>query len=952
MFDNYNKLLKQSVDLSDVKDDGERKRRRKNPPNNSVGEEITNDNSVIEILDSSSEEDDFDSDEFEDVDINAQPADESDVVNESEDFHSVGFTDQDFEDAHNAKDDVITIKLNNSTEEVKVNKKKHLIISKEERHKRIMIHKFCVVSMLIHGQYRNSWCNNRDLQKVLSKVVSKEIRLLLEPKVNDSQTNLTKSRKFLDGLRKLMYMYSSKLRITHQGLLYKDWGELGKYQPRKLKDVSLTKFKELIKSHRGSRDIAAQGFVSLLRALKLNARLVFSLQPPDFTSISVAREPGEQDRNKISTPSTHAKKESNFTKLLSSKSKILQSTRFGKQSNPKEEDTTFIDSEYPVFWAEVWDKYSKKWISIDAVSLKTIEQVPMRRRSKFQPALNDPRNQLTYVIAYDKFGGVRDVTRRYAQFFNAKTSRKRIDYRNQEDKTWYNTVLRSLNKLNRRDSSNMIDALEAKEFHDRDLCEGMPNNMTDFHNHPIYALKSQLKQNEVVFPDNDTSVCGYFRPKTSGKSNKGQSVIPVIKRSNIYSLKSARAWYMRGRVIKPGEQPLRVKSRSKKEESDILDYDTEDQDVRLYADFQTKLYIPPPIEGGKVPKNAYGNIDIYTPSMIPENGYLIQSSDFSMKVAEYAAKLIGIDYAKAIVSFQFGKARKSFSHSAKPTEGGIVIDSQFKDALVEVMESIKEEEQEYERLQLKLQSLKLWKFFLTNLRISRRLDSTHGLIEDTATTNAKDAYVKNQRESHSITQNSGKYAKDIIEVPDEVGSKSSEYSEWASSDNERGNGAYPGVKGQSSDAASAHDVANESETSDSDVDMAGGFFAEDEPDPEEPAFAPSETLHSETESHNESSKSPDYEEIQEEVNVDDYPPVHKDSASDSDTSSRKAYSSDERAAATSKVPEKKFDQSNHETVNRTDADISSLSEASGPPSGESDHVGSYESFEFQYSDSE
>ncbi|CCE82833.1 Piso0_002583 [Millerozyma farinosa CBS 7064] len=939
MFDNYNKLLKQSVDLSNVKDDGERKKRRKNPPNNSLPDEITNDSSVIEIIDSSSEEDNFDSDEFEDVDINAQPVDELDVVNESEDFHSVAFTDQDLEDVQNAEDDILTIKLNNSTEEVKVNKKKNLIISKEERQKRIMIHKFCVVSMLIHGQYRNSWCNNRDLQKVLSKGISKEIRLLLEPKVNEGQTNLTKSRKFLDGLRKLMYMYSSKLRITHQGLLYKDWSELGKYQPKKLKDVNLAKFKELIRSHRSSRDIAAQGFVSLLRALKLNARLVFSLQPPDFTSISMAREPEGHDRNKINAPSTHVKKESNFSKLLSSKSKILQSTRFGKQSNPKEENTTFIDSEYPVFWAEVWDKYSRKWISIDAVSLKTIEQVPMRRRSKFQPPLNDPRNQLTYVIAYDKFGGVRDVTRRYAQFYNAKTSRKRIDYRSEEDKIWYNVIIRSMNKLNRQDSSNSIDALEAKEFHDRDLCEGMPNNMIDFHNHPIYALKSQLKQKEVVFPDSDTSVCGYFRPKNSGKSNKGQSVIPVIKRSNIYSLKSARAWYMRGRVIKPGEQPLRVKNRSKKEESDTLNFDTEDQDVRLYADFQTKLYIPPPIEGGKVPKNAYGNIDIYTPSMIPENGYLIESSRFSMKIAEYAAKLIEIDYAKAVVSFQFGKARKSFSHLAKPMEGGIVIDSQYKDALVEVMESIKEEEQEYERSQLKLSSLKLWKFFLTNLRISRRLDSTHGLIEDTPTTDIKDAYIRNERESHSVTRNSGKYAKDIPE-----------YSERVSSDNERVNCADPEIHDQSSNDASNHVGADESETTDSGVDMAGGFFAEDDPDPEEAAFSPIEARHSWTQ--NERIKSPEYEVSQEEVNVDDFSSVYKDNASDSDTSSRKAYSSNERAAATSKVPEKKFDQSSCETFNRADEDISSLSEASGPHNGESDYVGSYESFDFQYSDSE
>lgn len=951
MLDNYNKLLKQSVDLSYVKDDNQRKKRKKNPPNNSAGEEITNGNSVIEIIGSSSEEDDFDSEEFEDVDINAQPVDEH-VANESEEFHLVGFTDQDLKDAHNVKDDLLTIKLNNFTDEVKITKKKSSVVSKEERHRRIIVHKLCLVSMLMHGQYRNSWCNNRDLQKVLQKVVSKEIRMLLEPKANDSQTDLTKSRRFLDGLRKLMYVYSSKLQITHQGLLYKDWGELGKYQPRKLRDVNFTKFKELIKSHRGSRDIAAQGFVILLRSLKLNARLVFSLQPPDFTLISMARGIGEQHRNRFNSPSVHEKEEVNSSKLLSSRSRILQSTRFGKQSNQKEGNITFIDSEYPIFWAEVWDRYSKRWISIDAVSLKTIEQVPMRRRSKFQPALNEPRNQLTYVIAYDKFGGIRDVTRRYAQFYNAKTSKKRIDNRSEEDKTWYNSILRAMNKLNRRrDSNNMKDVLEAKEFHDRDLCEGMPNNMSDFHNHPIYALKSQLKQNEIVYPDNDTSVCGYFRPKTSGKSNNKQNVIPVIKRSNIYSLKSARAWYMVGRVIKPGEQPLRVKSRSKKQESDIIHSDTEDQDVRLYADFQTKLYIPPPIEDGKVPKNAYGNIDIYTPSMIPENGCLIQSSDFSMKVAEYAAKLIGIDYAKAIVSFQFGKAKKSFSHSAKPTEGGIVIDAQYKDALIEVMESIKEEEQEYERLQLKLQSLRLWKFFLSNLRISRRLDSTHGLIEDTATTSAKDAYVRNEKKPHSITQSSGKYA-EIVGISDEVGPKLPEYSDWASSENERGNGVYPGVKGQPSNHALDHDGHNESDTSDSDVDMAGGFFAESDPDPEEPEHAPMETLGFETEKHYESSKPSNYEVIQEEASIADHPSFDKDNASYSDRSSGKGYSSNERAAATIKVPEKKFDQSKYEEVNRTDTDFSSLSEASGPPSGGADYAGSNESFEFQYSDSE
>ena len=40
----------------------------------------------------------------------------------------------------------------------------------------------------------------------------------------------------------------------------------------------------------------------------------------------------------------------------------------------------------------------------------------------------------------------------------------------------------------------------------------------------------------------------------------------------------------------------------------------------LYAEFQTIPYEPPPITNGRVPKNSYGNIDVYVPSMVPRGG--------------------------------------------------------------------------------------------------------------------------------------------------------------------------------------------------------------------------------------------------------------------------------------------------------------------------------------------
>ena len=38
----------------------------------------------------------------------------------------------------------------------------------------------------------------------------------------------------------------------------------------------------------------------------------------------------------------------------------------------------------------------------------------------------------------------------------------------------------------------------------------------------------------------------------------------------------------------------------------------------LYAAHQVELYRPAPIENGIIPKNAYGNIDLFVDTMIPD----------------------------------------------------------------------------------------------------------------------------------------------------------------------------------------------------------------------------------------------------------------------------------------------------------------------------------------------
>ncbi|KAI5960938.1 uncharacterized protein KGF55_004205 [Candida pseudojiufengensis] len=645
------------------------KRRRKQSPE------------VIEISDESvkrdATDDSQDSDNFEDVTLDMEPEIDYEEANnssgDSDDFEDVEFevpnASYDFDEPKSKENELLSFQIQSKEEEQSPSKKKKAkFISNDERLRRVLIHKMYLVMLIIHAAIRNSWCNDKDIGKKLkNSCVTQQISKLLD---DDESSDAIKSRRLLDGIKKLITIYESKYRLTAQGLIRKEWNELSVVQ-ESAEIVTKKKFKRLVTNFRGSRDVAAQGFVALLRSLGLNARLVISLQPPDYTLIT--------------------------------ESEIKE----GKKST-----ASFESSTYPIFWVEVWDKFGKKWISVDPIVSKSIEVCSKRKKSSFEPPSSDVRNQLVYVVAFDKYGRVRDVTRRYSYQYNAKTIRKRIEFKSNDDKEWY---YRILNYCEKKKSKSVADIYEQKEFHERDLAEGMPNNIQAFKDHPLYALDSQLRQNEVIHPTDESSVCGMFRPR-----NSSSKLLKVYRRSSVYRLRSARAWYMKGRVLKLGASALK----SKKSNNNS----NEEEDVRLYAEFQTKLYVPPRIENGNIPKNQYGNIDVYTESMIPPNGSLIRTNDqVTMKLLIRCANLLEIDFAKAITSFDFTQRSK---HTPNAKEGGIVILKDFEEALRLTIQHTLEEEKEHNRLMVELNALQNWRYILLKLRLNQRLNKTHGAVED------------------------------------------------------------------------------------------------------------------------------------------------------------------------------------------------------------------------------
>lgn len=155
--------------------------------------------------------------------------------------------------------------------------------------------------------------------------------------------------------------------------------------------------------------------------------------------------------------------------------------------------------------------------------------------------------------------------------------------------------------------------------------------------HFRYVLARHLKRDEIIDPPTEL---GKFRGE------------PVYSRSSVISLKTAENWMRKGRMIRPGCQPMKmVKQRAmtitRQREMELAlehakaeGHSGGDGEAMqgLYAFSQTDLYKPDPIkdvsslqavtsritltrsflsEQGIIPKNEFGNIDLYVPSMLP-----------------------------------------------------------------------------------------------------------------------------------------------------------------------------------------------------------------------------------------------------------------------------------------------------------------------------------------------
>jgi xeroderma pigmentosum group C-complementing protein len=394
---------------------------------------------------------------------------------------------------------------------------------------------------------------------------------------------------------------------------------------------------------KGSRDTGAQLYCALLRSAGVEARLVCSLQPLSFSASGkgtmpvtatpspavTAATPDPSDVEEIvdlqgSNSPFQSRDTSDLGMPFSARRRLGHPHAAGyhvpemsiplPRPKPKPKPRPIRESPYPIFWVEALDKAHQKWIPVDALVSESVA-----KPRQFEPPASDSENNMSYVVAFDEEGTAKDVTRRYAKAFNAKTRKLRVDSADGSEK-WWRKALRIYSRGFKTDA----DQAEDDELAVAEAREPMPKNVADFKDHPVYALERHLRRNEVLINRHETGRVATGKDSTGGK----KKLESVYRRSDVRLVKSADAWYRVGREIKIGEQPVKIVAAKKQDDMDAMDGEVESSGTGLYTEDQTELYNPPPVVNGRVPRNAYGNLDVYVPSMVPRGGVHIPCKSF------------------------------------------------------------------------------------------------------------------------------------------------------------------------------------------------------------------------------------------------------------------------------------------------------------------------------------
>ena len=391
----------------------------------------------------------------------------------------------------------------------------------------------------------------------------------------------------------------------------------------------------------------------------------------------------------------------------------------------------------PNYWVEVLSPITNTWLSCSPFLATDPVATSPDLLARFEPRgvkADKAKQVFCYVIAYSSDGTAKDVTVRYLKrhMFPGKTKGVRMmpekvpvydkhgRVKRYEHYDWFKSVMSGYERpqFNRTPADDIEDSTDLKPVRPEQK-EKKPGEETlqDYKSSKEFVLERHLRREEALLPT--------AKPvkKFLVKGKKGEEGIQedVYLRKDVVHCKSVETWHKEGRRPKLGEQPrkrvpFRAATINRKRELAEAEIASGGQKMLqgLYSHDQTEWIIPDPIIDGRIPKNGYGNMDVYVESMVPKG-----ATHLRLKGAKRICNKLGIDFAEAVTGFEFG------ARMAIPVIEGVVVAEENADLVRNAWQEYEQERVRKEDEKRRKAAIGMWRKMMMGLRIIKRIQEEY-----------------------------------------------------------------------------------------------------------------------------------------------------------------------------------------------------------------------------------
>ncbi|XP_014472130.1 PREDICTED: DNA repair protein complementing XP-C cells homolog [Dinoponera quadriceps] len=360
----------------------------------------------------------------------------------------------------------------------------------------------------------------------------------------------------------------------------------------------------------------------------------------NHSDLSSGEEKGEKEE--ITNKAKKKRVDSNKTRTVT-KSKKKNEKKESVSEDEEETDTKDKIKKTRDVWTEVYVESKGSWIAINVMD-GNVDCVAEVYKKANKPVL--------YVIAYNSEGLIKDVTRRYCPHWLSVTHKQRID-----EKWWTETVKYWPEK------ETTISKQEDELLLQKELEQPLPKTVGECKGHPLYVLVRHLLKYEALYPSDCVPL---------GHLHNGEA---IYSRYCVHTLCSRETWLKKARVVKPKQDPYKIVKALPKYDK-LSGMKLKNSALELFGEWQTTEYVPPEAKNGIVPRNEYGNVDLFKQCMLPKGTVHINLPGLNR-----IARKLNIDCASAVVGFNFG------CMGAVPAIEGFVVCAEYEDTLRDAWET-------------------------------------------------------------------------------------------------------------------------------------------------------------------------------------------------------------------------------------------------------------------------